>query len=88
MALVLEFAKGGSLNEYINSDNESGRFSEKIAVHYFKQILEGLKHMWKNNLTHRDIKPSNLLLDENFVLKISDFGIATNLNKSKDNKDF
>ena len=36
-----------------------------------------MEYLHKKGVSHRDIKPENLLLDENDVLKISDFGMAT-----------
>ena len=35
-----------------------------------------MKYIHDNGLTHRDLKPENLMLDNNFVLKIADFGFA------------
>ncbi|KQK04318.1 probable serine/threonine-protein kinase At1g54610 isoform X2 [Brachypodium distachyon] len=43
---------------------------------YMHQLLSGLEHCHDNNVLHRDIKGSNLLLDNNGVLKIADFGLA------------
>ncbi|ONM32099.1 hypothetical protein ZEAMMB73_Zm00001d040829 [Zea mays] len=44
---------------------------------YIQQLLSGLEHCHDNNVLHRDIKGSNLLLDNNGILKIADFGLAT-----------
>ncbi|KAL6597726.1 hypothetical protein ACP70R_046531 [Stipagrostis hirtigluma subsp. patula] len=44
---------------------------------YTQQLLSGLEHCHENNVLHRDIKGSNLLLDNNGILKIVDFGLAT-----------
>ncbi|MDM8514941.1 DUF1566 domain-containing protein [Desulfobacterales bacterium HSG16] len=51
------------------------KLEEKTARHYFREILEGLKVLEKNNIIHRDIKPSNLFIHEQLV-KIGDFGTA------------
>lgn len=44
---------------------------------YMHQLLSGLEHCHKRNVLHRDIKGSNLLIDNEGVLKIADFGLAS-----------
>ena len=57
----------------------SGPFNEDTCRYYFKQLLSGLSHIHQRGYAHRDLKPSNLLLDQNFDLKIIDFGFSSPL---------
>lgn len=71
--IVLELAAGGELFDFIAI---SGRFEEPVARYYFKQFMEGLAFCHENGIAHRDLKPENLLLDDQYNLKIADFGFA------------
>ena len=71
--IVLELAGGGELFDFIAI---SGRFDEPLARYYFKQFMNGLAFCHEKGIAHRDLKPENLLLDNNYTLKIADFGFA------------
>ena len=72
--LVLEYVEGGELFDYLVS---KGKLPESEAVHYFKQIVQGVAYCHGFNICHRDLKPENLLLDKKKKsIKIADFGMA------------
>ncbi|KAJ0237043.1 hypothetical protein HA466_0249680 [Hirschfeldia incana] len=52
-------------------------FTEQQVKCYMKQILSGLEHCHSQGVLHRDIKGSNLLIEDDGVLRIGDFGLAT-----------
>ncbi|XP_076048533.1 serine/threonine-protein kinase grp-like [Oratosquilla oratoria] len=73
--IYLEYASGGDLEHKIGSsglDEDTSRF-------YFKQLVSGVKYMHAQCVVHRDLKPSNLLLDNEDVLKIADFGLSAKI---------
>ncbi|KAG6435804.1 hypothetical protein SASPL_100681 [Salvia splendens] len=69
---VLEFAKGGELFAKI----AKYRFSEELSRKYFQQLISAVDYCHSHGVFHRDLKPENLLLDENWDLKITDFGLS------------
>ena len=79
--IVLELVGGGELFDFVAL---GGRLSEATARYYFKQLLDGLGYMHAQGYAHRDLKPENLLLDRDYVLKISDLGFAAPI-AGKDN---
>nr|XP_048321233.1 probable serine/threonine-protein kinase At1g09600 isoform X2 [Ziziphus jujuba var. spinosa] len=53
------------------------KFTEAQVKCYMQQLLSGLDHCHSHGVLHRDIKGSNLLIDNNGILKIADFGLAS-----------
>ena len=71
--LIMEFAKCGELFTHIVNNK---RLSETEAAIFYTQLIKGLSFIHKHNIVHRDIKPENLLLKENNILTIIDFGLS------------
>ncbi|CAH9069231.1 unnamed protein product [Cuscuta epithymum] len=69
---VMEFAKGGELFARV----AKARFSEDLSRKYFQQLISAVGYCHSSGIYHRDLKPENLLLDENWDLKITDFGLS------------
>lgn len=71
--IVMEYVEGITLKEYIQ---QQGVVSHREAVFFIMQVLRALQHAHDKGIVHRDIKPQNILLLENGVIKVTDFGIA------------
>ncbi|KAF7370688.1 CAMK/CAMKL/GIN4 protein kinase [Mycena sanguinolenta] len=71
--LILEYVKGGELFEHLC---KKGRLPTKEALGYFQQIISAMDYCHQLNIAHRDLKPENILLDEDFNVKVADFGMA------------
>ena len=69
--LVLEYSKYGTLFDYMLKCNG---FNENLVFKFFIQIVNAIKFLHENNIIHRDIKPENILLFDNYIVKLCDFG--------------
>ncbi|XP_038712289.1 rust resistance kinase Lr10-like [Tripterygium wilfordii] len=78
-ALVYDFMPKGSLDKYIFSKEGYNSLSWKKMYEISLGVARGIEYLHRGcemQILHFDIKPHNILLDENFVPKISDFGLA------------
>ncbi len=71
--MVLEYIKGETLDHFLY---RRGRIPTDEAIPYFCQALEGINYAHERGIVHRDIKPGNMMLAEDGILKVLDFGIA------------
>ena len=72
MCLVTEFMHGGNMLQFV----QEHALKLHEIIRYALGVAMGLDYLHKINIIHRDIKTANLLLDENNVVKIADFGVA------------
>ena len=73
MILVEELLEGETLDELVE---RTGALSWRVVVDYGEQIFSGLAAIHAKGVIHRDIKPSNVMLIEDGLVKIIDFGLA------------
>lgn len=71
--LVFELCTNGELFDHLNSVVS---ISEKRAKRIMRQVINALVHCHSKGVVHRDIKPENILLDQDFNVKVTDFGFA------------
>ena len=74
--LIMDYASKGSLFYYIR---EKDKLTEQESFKYFSQIINAVYFLHQNDLIHRDIKPENILLYENDICKLCDFGWCVKL---------
>ena len=72
--IVMEYINGVTLKKYIK--DYPGFISNREIISIAKQIGLALDHAHQNHIIHRDIKPHNILISEEGIVKVADFGIA------------
>ncbi|KAH8035374.1 hypothetical protein HPB51_004615 [Rhipicephalus microplus] len=84
LAIVMEYASGGNLYDYLKQRG-GALISEEQVLSYFVQVLLALEHVHSRQILHRDLKTQNLLLNQcRSIVKVGDFGISKILtSKSK-----
>ncbi len=67
--ILMEYVKGVDIEEYLSSNPQE-------INEIFLQTIEGFRHLENNNILHRDIRPQNIMISENGIVKIIDFGFG------------
>nr|XP_012570655.1 rust resistance kinase Lr10-like [Cicer arietinum] len=78
-ALVYDFMPNGSLDRYISSRDDTISLTYKKMYEISLGVARGIAYLHQGcdmQILHFDIKPHNILLDEDFISKVSDFGLA------------
>ncbi len=71
--IAMRYVPGPTLKQELD---RRGRFAAPDAVHVVRQILHGLAAIHAAGIIHRDIKPENVLLGEDGIARVADFGVA------------
>ncbi|XP_075059783.1 interferon-induced, double-stranded RNA-activated protein kinase-like [Mixophyes fleayi] len=77
--IQMELCEEGSLKRWIERRNASRSVDKNTSLEIFRQILEGVKYMHDQQFIHRDLKPANILFTKDFIVKIGDFGLVTQM---------
>ncbi len=78
--IIMEYASKGDLFSYIVNKKQ---LEEKEAAYFYCQLINGLEFLHNNKITHRDLKPENLLIIDNNILNITDFGLSNEYNNNQ-----
>ncbi|XP_052217159.1 mitogen-activated protein kinase kinase kinase kinase 4-like isoform X4 [Dreissena polymorpha] len=79
--LVMEYCGAGSITDLVKATKGNSLREEWIA-YVAREILRGLAHLHGNRVIHRDIKGQNVLLTDNAEVKLVDFGVSAQLDKT------
>lgn len=79
--LVMEYCGAGSVTDLVKSTKGHSLKEEWIA-YICREILRGLNHLHQNKIIHRDIKGQNVLLTDDAEVKLVDFGVSAQLDRT------
>ncbi|XP_045075318.1 TRAF2 and NCK-interacting protein kinase-like isoform X10 [Coregonus clupeaformis] len=79
--LVMEFCGAGSITDLIKN-TKGNSLKEEWTAYICREILRGLAHLHQHKVIHRDIKGQNVLLTENAEVKLVDFGVSAQLDRT------
>jgi serine/threonine protein kinase len=80
--MITEYLPRGSLFDYLHRDR--GKLNERDQINIAYEIAVALKYLHSRNIIHCDLKSSNILIDDNWKIKIGDFGLSRFYNKGND----
>lgn len=81
LGIIMEYVAGETVENLIK---RLGRLELPYALSILKQVLAGIGYAHEKGFIHRDIKPSNIILNNDGVVKIMDFGISKSVTEGRD----
>lgn len=78
--IVMEYVEGKTLKQLLK---RRGNLTLSEAIDIMLQLTDGIAHAHESYIIHRDLKPQNIMIEENGMIKITDFGIAMALNSTQ-----
>lgn len=78
--IVMEYIEGKTLKQLLQ---KRGALTLPEVIDIMSQLTDGLSHAHEAYIIHRDIKPQNIMIEDNGLVKITDFGIAMALNSTQ-----
>lgn len=82
--MAQEFCPFGNILEYMHK--KGGHLPVSESLYIAQTLAEALEYLHSKGIVYRDIKPENLLINRSGLVKLSDFGLATKLEKEKEFK--
>ena len=83
--MVMPYASRGQLYTLLK---KNVKLEQKMTAQFIRETISAVKYLHEHNIIHRDIKPENILLDQNYRVKLSDFGWSNFCNPDEKRKTF
>jgi tRNA A-37 threonylcarbamoyl transferase component Bud32 len=76
LCILLDYMSRGSVRQMLDDDHTGGEFSQKYGTNIVLQMAQGLQYLHSQGVLHRDLKSANVLVDEDWSIRIADFGMS------------
>ncbi|KAM1942171.1 hypothetical protein ACFX15_010679 [Malus domestica] len=76
LLLVYEYISNGTVADHLHGDRADGSLTWPIRMSIAIETADALSYLHASEIVHRDVKTNNILLDDNFCVKVADFGLS------------
>ena len=83
--MIMPYASRGQLFTLLKKNT---KFDQKMTSQFLRELISAVKYLHEHNIIHRDIKPENILLDQNYRIKLCDFGWSNYCSPNEKRKTF